>query len=167
MLSRGLVQTAAQIEVDLRNLGARIEAIQQKADHTVARANQNTARIQDQLGTALSKIDDLENRSRHYNFRIRGLLETVKDVHSAVCSFIKELLLDISSHRLQLKTTKPKRSKETRRPWFRWRKPRWVVVLIYSPLWMDLSSIDSPCLPWKELSILLCFSLYSSILVPL
>ncbi|XP_073479900.1 olfactory receptor 1496-like [Aquarana catesbeiana] len=90
-LDRGLSQTATQInsaiQTDMQNLGARIEAIELKTDHTVARVNQNTARIQDlqdQLDTALSKIDDLENRSRRYNFRIRCLPESVKDVDSAV-----------------------------------------------------------------------------------
>lgn len=82
MLTRGLAQTAAQItstiQPDLHQLGARIEAIEMKADHKIARTNQNTARIQElhaQLDTARSKIDDLENRSRQYNFRIRGLPE--------------------------------------------------------------------------------------------
>lgn len=109
MLSRGLAQAATQIasamQADLHNLGARIEAIEQKADHTAARTNQHTARIQDlqeKLDTDLYKIDDLENRSRHYNFRIRGLSETVKDVHSRVCFFIKDLLLDILSYHLKL-----------------------------------------------------------------
>lgn len=65
-----------------------------------AQANQNTACIQvlrDQLDTALSKIDDLENRSRHYNFRIRGLPESVLDIQGSVKLFIP----DIPNHRLE------------------------------------------------------------------
>lgn len=66
MLARGLAQIATQItstiQADLQNLGTGIETIEQKAEHMIARANQNTARIQDlqdQLDSALGKIDDL------------------------------------------------------------------------------------------------------------
>lgn len=91
MLARGLSQTAAQItasiHADLQQVGLRIEVIVKKADQAVSRINQNSARIQDlqdQLESAFSKIDDLENRSRRYTFRIRGLPESVKAVHPAV-----------------------------------------------------------------------------------
>lgn len=70
MLSRGLAINAAQISSsihsDLQQLGMRIELIEKKADQSVARINQNADRLQDvhyQLETALSKIDDLQNRS--------------------------------------------------------------------------------------------------------
>lgn len=68
MLARGLSQTAAQItaliHADLQHIGAGIEVMEKKTDQTVAKDNQNSARIQDlsdQLETAISKIDDLEN----------------------------------------------------------------------------------------------------------
>lgn len=71
MLDRGLSQTAANItsdiKQDLQSLGTHIETIKTKVDATVARANQNTDRIQDLhnlLDVAMAKIDDLENRSR-------------------------------------------------------------------------------------------------------
>lgn len=44
-------------------------------------ANQNTSHIQDshdQLESILSKIDDLENRSRHFNFCIRDIPKSIK-----------------------------------------------------------------------------------------
>lgn len=85
MLTRGLSHNAAQItasiHADLQQIGSRIEVIEQKSDQAALRINQNTARIQelqDQLEVATSKIDDLENRSRRYNFRIRGLPESVR-----------------------------------------------------------------------------------------
>lgn len=97
MLSRGLAQTATQItsiiQADLHNLCARIEAIEQKAEHTIPSANQNTSHIQDlqdQLESVHEKIDDLENRTRCYNFRVRGLPESIKDSSEAVCVLIKE-----------------------------------------------------------------------------
>lgn len=98
MLSKGLSHTATQItasiHADLQQIGARIEVIEQKSDQAILRINQNTSRIQDlqdQLESATSKIDDLENRSRRYNFRLRGLPESVKDTHMAVQDFIKSL----------------------------------------------------------------------------
>lgn len=65
---------------------------------TISRTNQNTdciQTLQEQLHAALAKTDDLENHSRHYNFRIRGLSESVKDTSTAVHTFLKELLLDL------------------------------------------------------------------------
>lgn len=100
----GLSQTAGKIS-GLQILGSRIETIETKMDATVVRANQNTNRIQDlhnQLKVAMAKIDDLENRSRRYNFRIRVLPETITDIPEAVSSLIKELNLDIFSYRLEL-----------------------------------------------------------------
>lgn len=109
MLSKGLSHTAAQItasiHADMQQIGARIEVIKQKSDQTILRINQNTSRIQDlqdQLESATSKIDDLENRSRPYNFRLRGLPETVKDTHMAVQDFIKSLIPNNPAHRLEL-----------------------------------------------------------------
>lgn len=72
-----------------------MEAIEHKLDITVSKTNQNAAHIQvlqEQLNTALSRIDDLENRSRSYNFRIRGLPETVTEIPPAVQSLIKDLI---------------------------------------------------------------------------
>lgn len=70
LLNRGLSTTAAKItgdiKADLQNLGDRMEVMELKIDSTVARTNQNSDHIhvlQDQLDTALSRIDDLENRS--------------------------------------------------------------------------------------------------------
>lgn len=48
-------------------------------EETIAIRNQNSKHIhtvQEQLDLAMSRIDDLENRPRWYNIRIRGILET-------------------------------------------------------------------------------------------
>lgn len=78
MLAWGLSSTSAKmtgkIRADIQIQGCRTEVIVSKRDATVARANQNTDCIQDlqdQLEATLSKINDLENRSRRYSFRIR------------------------------------------------------------------------------------------------
>ena len=109
MLAAGLTQTAAQItssiKADLQNIGVRMDAIEQAVDNTAARTNQNTnciQSLQDQLEIALSKLDDLENRSRRYNFRIRGIPEGVVNIPDAVKSFIKNVIPDIPDHKLEL-----------------------------------------------------------------
>lgn len=109
LLDRGLAQKANKITSDIRadfqNLGSRMKAIEQKLDITVSRANQNTDHIQvikDQLEVALSRIDDLENRLRRDNFRIRGLPETITDIPKAVQDLIKNLIPSIPPHKLEL-----------------------------------------------------------------
>lgn len=109
MLSKSLAQNAAQItssiHADIQQLFLRLDYIEQKADQAGARINQNTARIQemqDQLETAFAKIDDLENRSRRYNFRVRGLPEAEQEVQSAVKDLMKDLIPGIPEYRLEL-----------------------------------------------------------------
>lgn len=109
LLEKGLAQTAAKItgdiKVDFQSLGERMGAIESKLDITVSRANQNTAQIQllqEQLETAIARIDDLENRSRRQNLRIRGLPESITDTSEAVQDLFKSLIPNISQNRLEL-----------------------------------------------------------------
>lgn len=109
LLDRGLAQTAAKITGDLKadfiNLGARIDAIEHKMEDTIAVTNQHSQHIstvQDQLDLAMARIDELENRSRRYNIRIRGLPETIHNVPEAVQDLIKQLIPNISSQHLEL-----------------------------------------------------------------
>lgn len=109
LLEKGLATTAHQItntiKADLSNIGSRIEAIEEKVECTVSKTNQNAAHlqsVQEQLDVALSRIDELENRSRRYNFRIRGLPETFTDIPSTVQDIISEIIPNIPSQRLEL-----------------------------------------------------------------
>lgn len=109
MLAAGLAQNAMQItssiKADLQSLGARMDAIEQAVDESAARTNQNstcTQSLQDQLENALSKIEDLENRSRRYNFRVRGIPEANTDISDTFKSLIKEIIPDIPDHKLEL-----------------------------------------------------------------
>lgn len=109
LLDRGLANTATkitgEIKANFQNLGSRTEAIEHKLDLTVATANQNSDHIQtlqDRLNSALFRIDELENRSRRYNFRIRGLPESIADISQATQEIIKSLILNILQHRLEL-----------------------------------------------------------------
>lgn len=74
LLDKGLASTAAKItgdiKVDLQNIGSMMEAIESKLDRSAAVSHQNSDLIQilqDQLDTAFSRTDDLENRSRRYD----------------------------------------------------------------------------------------------------
>lgn len=103
MLARGLSHKSnPQFKLISKTWDQELKSL---TDHTTARTNHNTARIQDlqdQLESALYKVDDLENRSRRYSFRIRGLPESVKDIREVVRSFIKDLIPDIPTHHLEL-----------------------------------------------------------------
>lgn len=55
----------------------------------------------------MAKIDDLVNKCRRYNFRIRGLPKSVTDMPAAVSTLIKELIPDIRSYRLELESIGP------------------------------------------------------------
>lgn len=71
----------------------------------MSRANQNAAHIQvlqDQLDTALSRTDDLENSSRRYNSRICGLPETITDIPLTEHDIITKLIPNTPPHRLEL-----------------------------------------------------------------
>lgn len=60
-----------------------METIENKLNKTVTATTQNSDHIQilqDQLDVTLSIIDDLENRSRRNNIRIRGLPESITNV---------------------------------------------------------------------------------------
>lgn len=109
LLSKGLAQTAMQItstiQADLHNLGSRIEITEKKLDQSIKRTIQNTDNIQglmEQLDIANLKIDDLENRSRRYNFRIRGVPESIVNINAVVQEFIRAIIPDIPAHRLEL-----------------------------------------------------------------
>lgn len=90
LLEKGLNSTAAKMtrenKADLQNIGFRMDATECKLAQTAAVSHQRSDLIQtlcDQLDTDFSRIDDLENRSRRYNFRIRGLPETILGVTTA------------------------------------------------------------------------------------
>lgn len=73
-------------KVDIRDLGVTIGTIKTKLEVTITHTIQNTTCLESlqQLNQALAKIDDLENRSRRYNFRLQGLPESIKELKAAV-----------------------------------------------------------------------------------
>lgn len=82
-----------------------MDAIEGKLEQTAAVSHQNydlIQSLQDQLDAANSRIDDLENRSRRLNFRIRGLPESVTDVAAATQDLMRELIPNIPTACLEL-----------------------------------------------------------------
>lgn len=109
LLEQGLEKASGQITSDLKQefkeLGSRINTIETKLDDTVIRTNQNSDQIYllyQQLEGALSEIEDLENRSRRYNFWIRGLPEFYIDTQAAVSDMMHTLLPDDADHKLEV-----------------------------------------------------------------
>lgn len=83
-------QITSDLKLEFKELGIQINTIETKLDDTVTRANQNSdqiRRLYQQLELAPSKIEDLENHSRQYNFRIRGLPGSCTDTQAAVSDF--------------------------------------------------------------------------------
>lgn len=69
-MARTAAKITTNIKADIQGLGSRVEVVKTMLQTTIACTNQHMHRIQDlqdQLDTALSKIDDLENGSRRYN----------------------------------------------------------------------------------------------------
>lgn len=58
--------------------------------------------LQDRLEEAYSKIDDLENRARCYNFRIRDIPENVKDITSITYSLMQAAVPDIDEIHMEI-----------------------------------------------------------------
>lgn len=109
ILDKGLAQNAeritGEIKADFQCLGNRIENIEHKLDVNIARTDQNADHLQfmqEQLDAAQARIDDLENRSRRDNFRVRGIPESIVDVNSAIQDIIKFLIPSIPAHKLEL-----------------------------------------------------------------
>lgn len=95
----------SDLKQEFKDLGDRINTTETKFDSMVARTNQNTDQISQlhaRLEEALHKIYDLENRSRRYNFRIRGLPESYTDTYTVASALMCSLLPDEPDRKLEL-----------------------------------------------------------------
>lgn len=104
-LSKACTIIPTGMKDDFQNIGERLDIIESKMDGTVKQVNQNSKTItslQDQLDQANAKIEGLENRSRRYNFRIRGLPESETDLEESIHALMKQLIPDISPYQLEL-----------------------------------------------------------------
>lgn len=95
---------------DFHSIGERFDTTESKFDGTAARVNQNSAMdtdLQNRLEKACAKIEDLENRSCHYNVRIQGLPETHTELEGAIQALMKDLIPDISLHQMEVDRIQP------------------------------------------------------------
>lgn len=68
------------LQADTAHLGGRVEALEAQWDETTPTLQALTEQCKMQhhkLNSMLDKMDDLENRSRRFNIRIRGLPESM------------------------------------------------------------------------------------------
>lgn len=93
-LSKTCTIITSDMKEDFKNIGERLDNM----DGTVKRVNQNSKMIlslQDQLDQANPKIEDLENRSRRYNFHVSGLPETVINLEESIRTLMTHLIPEI------------------------------------------------------------------------
>lgn len=109
LLEQELENASKRITSDLKHefqeLGSRIGTIEATLDDTITRTNQNMECIEDihkRLDDAPNKIDNLENRSRRYNFRVQGIPESFPDSEAIMKELIQHLIPDIPHHKLEL-----------------------------------------------------------------
>lgn len=109
LLDRSLDKISTRIVSDIKSefqaLGTRMNTLENTLDNNIAKTDRNTnciGNIQAKLDEALNKIDELENRSRRHNFRVRGIPESFIDSDAVIKELISYLIPDIPAHRLEL-----------------------------------------------------------------
>lgn len=94
----------SDLKREFQEWGTRIGTLETTLDKTITRTNQNNDCIENnhkRLDDALNKMDDLENRSCRYNFRVCGIPKTF--MHSeAITKELISLIPNKPSHRLEL-----------------------------------------------------------------
>lgn len=104
-LSKDCSIITTDLKRDIQGIGERFELIETKVAETVTKVNQNSTMItdlQDRLEEAYTKIEDLENRSRRYNVRLRSLPENHTDLEEAMRELMKELIPDITVRHMEI-----------------------------------------------------------------
>lgn len=96
-VEKALKEDIAQLKADTSHLGGRLETLEQRFDDTlpVITMLQDKCTTQDhQIEALLCQLDDMENRSRRANIRIRGLPEATgaKDIIPTLEGIFREIL---------------------------------------------------------------------------
>lgn len=74
----------AALELSVEDIFTRIDTLSRDIDH-----------LKEENLVLHARIEDAENRSRSYNFHIRGLPESIQDAHSTALALFRELAPDI------------------------------------------------------------------------
>ncbi|KAM9330149.1 uncharacterized protein PAF06_009885 [Gastrophryne carolinensis] len=104
-LAAAVSQLSASFASDIRDLGDRTNTLEERVDEivTVLESSESAAgAVRDEVTLLQQKLEDLENRSRRENVRIRGLPEFMEDIPSTVTALLQELLPSIPVDRLEL-----------------------------------------------------------------
>lgn len=109
MLQRALKQTSEHITSSLtkeiREIGARTAALEIRVDEVEISAQNNMSEIEnlkEENVILQSKLEDFENRDRRSNLRIRGIPESVIDLHSTMTALFQELQPALPIDRLEM-----------------------------------------------------------------
>lgn len=95
--SMSMKEELSEIKTDMRHIASRIEAIEESTTLLTNHSEHMEKVVQSQsreIYKLKMQLDDLENRSRRNNIRIKGLPESVqdKDIHSVLTQLFNELL---------------------------------------------------------------------------
>lgn len=109
MLQRALKQTSEQITSNLmkeiRELGHRTATLELRVDdikNSAVNYMTEIDHLKEENITLQNRLEDYENRARRSNLRIRGIPETVTDLHSTITVLFQELQPGISLERLEI-----------------------------------------------------------------
>ncbi|OCT76409.1 hypothetical protein XELAEV_18031609mg [Xenopus laevis] len=92
------VTITSQLTREIRDLGHRTEEMENKLDGAIIRLNEHDSSITHlatQYEEVVERLEDLENRSRRNNIRIRGLTEDIKDLQVEIPKLLANLVPDI------------------------------------------------------------------------
>ncbi|OCT70758.1 hypothetical protein XELAEV_18037683mg [Xenopus laevis] len=100
-----LSAAVAEFAKQLRDLGDRVDTLEQHSDAHALSLQDDQAQLnlhQSQLLTLENKVEDLENRSRRGNLRLRGVPETVSDLPQMAEGLLRLLLPDLPDAHLHI-----------------------------------------------------------------
>ncbi|KAM9299326.1 uncharacterized protein PAF06_016378 [Gastrophryne carolinensis] len=116
-LAAAVTQLSTSFFSEIKDLGNRTSTLEDKMDDVVValeRRGSESAALKEDMASLQHKLEDLENRSRRVNIRIRGLPESIEDVPATVTALLQELIPSMPIDRLELdrahRALGPKRS---------------------------------------------------------
>lgn len=112
MLQKALKQTpehiTSSLTKEIRELENRTAALEHRVDEIEKSAQDYMTEIKHLIEenlTLQTRLEDYENHVRRSNLRIRGIPETITDLHSTIMALFQELLTGITLERLEMDTS--------------------------------------------------------------
>ena len=88
----------------LKEIGHRTNQLEQRMDLATTMLDgheEEVCRLSTELETLRDKLEDVENRARRDNLRVRGIPEVITDLQGTATAFFQELAPDIPPDRLE------------------------------------------------------------------